>query len=680
MRTPSKSFRVSDLVSAGINAHQALIGVAMAVLLVLAMLLPLPSVLLDLLLALSIGAAAGVLLVALVTSDPLRLTSMPPVLVLTGLMRIVLCVSASRLILMGGGEGTLVATLGVAAGGADPIVAVGLLVVLGVVHIVMVTGGVGRMAEVAARFALDAVPGKQMGLDTAVAAGHLSADGARQQMLRLEAEASFYGAMDGAGRLLRGEAIAALVIVAITGVVGIAQAIGAGMEAGEALSRYAMLITGQGLLTLLPAIVMGAGAALMVSRSASSAPLIKEVGTQMLSGPLPLTAAAVVLVGLGLFPGVAKLPTLGAGALLALAAFAILRFQSDRSSGPAHREDGSQVSTPELILELGMGLVELAEDSEDLMEMLLAARRTLSMELGLTIPAIEVRDSLELGATEFAIVHRAARLERGVVRSSGILAIPPNAGVIPDQGSPGELSDGRRGVWVSAPEAAELAEMGFTLMSPLEALKEELVHALRKHAAAILDLERASKLLGTLRRQHPTLVATAEQAGVTKSLFRRVCRQLLRQGIPLKDPASVLEGIVEALPETEDAEQIALRVRPSLAGVLSRRLAAGGRIRAVTMAHDLHEELADAALREDGRTVAAMMPTREAAWTHLLRSIGIEHGWGKPLAVIAEPRSLLVLQALCRRAGPHLMAVRATDLASDMELDYAAKIEASQLA
>lgn len=669
---------IRDVMAAGFEARRVLLGVAVAALLVLALMAPVPPLLLDLLLALSLGAAAGVLLVALATSDPLQLTSMPPVLVLTGLLRIVLCLCVSRLILMGGGDGTLVATLGVVAGGADAIVAVGLLVVLAVVHIVMVTGGVGRMAEVAARFALDALPGKQMGLDTAVGAGNLSSDEARHEVRRLEAEAGFYGAMDGAARLLRGEAVAAIVIVAITAVVGAARAIGAGMDVTEAASRYAMLATGQGLLTLLPALVMGAGAALMVSRSAGRSPLVQEIGEQMLAGPWPLIAAAVVLIGLGLFPGVAKLPTLGGGALLALAALWIHRTRSGVAH-PTHPPDDEGRAPPELTVELGMGLVELAEEPEGIMQTLPAMRRSLSAELGFPIPPMTVRDALELGATEFRLIYRDAQLLSGTVRAGGLLAIAPHAGAIPDEGSPAELPDGRRGVWTSDEHARELAGMGFVLMTPGQALVEQLRIALRRQAAAILDLERATALLDDLRAGRPALASAAEQAGVTANLFRAVCRELLRQGVPLRDPVSVLETVIEVLPDSDDPEEIALQARPALAGVLSRGLASGDRIRAVTLARELHEELAEAAYREDGRTVAAMMPAREAAWVGLLEQVGAEHGWGEPLAVIAEPRSLLVLQSLCRRAGPWLIAVRPIDLAPEAELEYVANLEPSQL-
>lgn len=679
MRYLTGASRVGRVIASGVKARRMLAGVALAALLVLAVLAPIPPLMLDLLLALSLGAAAGILLVALTASDPLQLTSMPPMLVLTGLVRIVLCVSVSRMILMGGGDGTLVASLGVVAGGADVIASVALLVVLAVVHLVMVTGGVGRMAEVAARFALDAIPGKQMGLDTAVGAGQLSAEAAGSELRRLEAEAGFYGAMDGAARLLRGEAVATIAIVAITAVAGASRAVSGGMGPGEVASHYAMMATGQGLVSLLPALVMAAGAALMVSRSAGRSPLVEEVGEQMLGGPWPLIAAAIVLIGLGLFPGVAKLPTLAGGGLLLLAAMLLLRNDAYRLCAGDAR-DGEARPSSELTIELGMGLLVLAEQpTGGLMKLLPPMRSALSRELGFEVPPATVTDSLDLGATEFAVTYRVGRISAGSVRPGRVLAVAPHAGAYPDEGSPGQLADGRTGVWTLPERASALADAGFALMTPEQALVDHLRTALRRHGHRLLDLERAAALMEQTRRNRPALASAAEKAGVTQNLFRAVCRELLRQGVPLRDPVSVLESILEALPETTDAEQLALRARPALAGMLSRHLMTDDRIRAVTLARELHEELADAGFREDGRTVAAMMPARQEAWLELLEQIGIEHGWGRPVAMIAEQRSLLVLQSLCGKVPPWLLAVRASELAPDAEMHYVAAIEAAQL-
>lgn len=680
LRLPEGARRVvRSLAVAGVGAGPQLTAAAVAAAVVLALALPAPPLLVDLVLALSLGAAAGILVVVLATPDPLSLTSMPPLLVLSSLARIVLCLSVSRMILVGGEAGTVVPTIGAASSGGDVVAGIGVLIVIAVVQVVMVTSGVGRMAEVAARFALDALPGKQMGLDTAVSCGQLGAREAQGEVRRLEREANFYGAMDGAGRLLRGEAVATIVIVALTALGGAGRA---ATEGGllEALREHAVLATGQGLVTLLPALVMAASAALMVSRSAGSLPLVQEVRSQLLLSPWPLVAAAVALTGLGLFPGVAKLPTLVGAAILAGGGWWV---SGRRATGSrAAKLDAGTRSRPadELAVEVGMGLLEIVNGPGGLMAMLPALRAGLSRDLGFDLPPIAVRDSLDLGATEYVLVFRAGVLVRGRVRPGRTLAVAPHAGATPDIGAAAELPDGRTGVWVAPEQAEELAALGFVLMTAAEALVAHLRSAIRQHAPELYDLERAAALLADLRQGHSALLEAAGAAGVDAGLLRRVCGELLWGGIPLRDPISLLEAVVEAVPETRDPEQLALRARPRLAGMLTELLTVDGRIRAVTLAPALQDELADAAWREEGRTVAALPPARAAAWVTLLEQLAAEHGWGRPLAVIAEPRSVLAMQSLCRRVGGEVTALRAGDLTAEAPVEQVARIEPEQLA
>lgn len=657
-----------------------LAGVIIAVVALTVLIMPLPSFAIDLLLAVSMGAAAGVLLMALVAPDPAQLTAMPPMLVLAGLGRIVLCLCVTRRVLATGAGGALVATVGGAAAAGDPIAGPGILIILIIVQLLMVTGGLSRMAEVAARFALDALPGKQMGLDTAVSSGHLSARDARTEATRLEQEANFYGAMDGAGRLLRGEAVAAAVIVALTAFVGAARSVGAGQPLAQVARDYALLATGHGLVTILPALVMAAAAAVMVSRSAHGSPLVEQVSAQALVNPWPLLAGAAALIGLGLVPGVVKVPTLGAGAMLAVGAWRLYR-SSRHGQGQSSSPKSVSALHPvgELVIELGMGLLDLVEDPDGLMKLLPALRQRCSQEIGFDIPPVLVRDSLELGATEYAFVFRSGTLTRGTVRPGRVLAIPPVAGAMPDMGAPAEFADGRAGVWVGPAEAGELAAAGYELMTAEEALAEHMRIALCRHADEILDLERAAAILNQLWREHPALREQAEAAGLGVPLFRHVCGELLRSGIPVRDPLSIVEGIIDALPATTDPEQIALMVRPRLAGMLTDYLTTNGRIRAIILAPKLEDELAEAAQRENGHTVAALMPARADAWVHLLDEVGREHGWGRPIAVICEQRSLLPLQFLCRQARACLIAIRAIDLTPTANIEYVARIEPEQL-
>lgn len=654
-----------------------LAGAIVAVTGVIVLAVPVPPIATDLLLALSLGGSVGVLLVALAGREPARLSSMPPLLVLGSIGRIVLCLAISRLIIGGGGSGGLVAALGGAAAGGDPIAGLALLVVLAVVQTVMVTAGVSRMSEVAARFALDALPGKQMGLDTALSGGHLEAEEARREVDRLEREANFYGAMDGAGRLLRGEAVAAIVIIALTAAAGIGRSVADGIDLVEALRAHAQLATGQGLLTLLPALVSATAAALMVSRSASASPLIEELAGQLLVSPWPLAGGAVALLSLGLFPGVSKLPMILGAALLGAGAWWVA--QGRAGDSPPVSPAAAQAPSGDLVLELGMGLLELTDGPGGLMFLLPRVRSELSERLGFQVPPVVVRDSLDLRATEYALVFRGGTLVRGTVRPGRVFAVSQSAGAMPDIGRPADLPDGRTGVWVTETEAGELAATGYAILTPQRVLAEAISVELRRHAEAIFDLERADELLRAVRESHPTLMREAESRGLNVTLFRRTCAELLWASIPLSDPVGVVAAICEALPDESDPEALALTARPRLAAVISDHLAADGTIIAVALAPVLEQELAEAVTREGSRTVAALPPARSASWVDLLDQVGREYGWGRPLAVVVEARCLLPLQSLCRQARAELVALQPTDLTPGVQIEYVARLEPDHL-
>lgn len=650
----------------------------------LALLLPVPVLIVDMLLALSLGAGAGVLLIALISDEPEKMASLPPVLVLASLARIVLCLCLSRLILVTGQGGGLSPALGELVSGADAAAGVGVLIVLAVVQLVMVSAGVGRTAEVAARFALDALPGKQMGLDTALSAGQVSSSEAQSEVRRLEQEANLYGAMDGASRFLRGEAVATVVIVALTGVGAALRALGGGADP-EVVRHYAVLATGQGLVTILPALLMGAAAAVLISRAASGSTLLADVEAQALLSAWPLTVGALVLLTLGVVPGVPKVPTLVGGTALLLAAWwlarapAAARDAEGEAFAPRDARDAQPAAGTELVIELGMGLLELLTGRQNLRGLLTRLRDEMSAALGFSLPPFAVRDALELKATEYAFAYRAATLGQGRVRPQRLLAVAQSAGATPDVGTPAELADGRRGVWVPAEEAEALGEQGYALLSPAEAIVEHLRVVVRRRAGNMFDLQRAAELLRQIEMTHPEATRAAEAAGLTAGLVSQVGRLLLEASIPLRDSLAVVEGIVEGLPQETDPEKLALNLRPRLAGMITDYLSREGRIRAVELDPELEEELAEAAYRRADGTVAALPPERAAAWVLALDQLGKEYGWGEPLAIICEARSLQPLASLCVQAQSHLIALQPAELTDAAEIEFVTRLGPHQI-
>ncbi len=660
-----------------IGSPQAM-AAAIAAAALLAMVLPLPALIVDMLLALSMGLAVGVLLVALAAPDPARLTAFPPVLVLAGLGRIVLCLCVSRLIMGTGHAGALALTLSRTLSGEDAIAGVGLVVVLAVVQLVMITAGVGRMAEVAARFALDAMPGRQMSLDSAVGRGQLSAIDAREQNRAIEEEAGFYGAMDGAGRLLRGEAVAATAIILVTALVAGARGASQASGIAEAATWYATLAAGHGLVILLPGLLTGAAAAVVVARSASGSGLLEQAGGQMLTGVWPLTAGAIALLALGLVPGVAKVPTLIAAVALGSGAW-WRGAHGEAWFRPRAQAGGMRPRDDALNIEVGMGLLDLVEGAGGLAERLGRRRDEMSDQLGFHLPPVTVRDSIDLRATEYAISFRSRTMARGVVRPHRLMAVSPSAGVTPDVGRPGQLADGRQGVWVAEDDATSLAGLHYALLTPVEVILNHFAVAVRAESAELFDLEAATWVLEELSSAHPEVMREARGAGITASLLRQTGGKLLAAGLPLLQPLSIVEALVEAAPETTDPETLAVRCRPSLAGMITDYLAPQGRLHALELAPALQDELADSAHRTEHGTAAALPPERAQAWTETLGQVASEHGWGRPLVVMCEPRALLPLQDLCARTPWQLIAATPLDLTPTVTVEFVARLAPEML-
>lgn len=655
---------------------QQTLAVALAVAALVVVALPLPALVVDLLLALSIGAAVGTLVVALMSPAPARLASLPATMVLGALARIALCLCVSRLILATGEGGALTSTLGSVLSGGDAIAGLGLLVALAVIQLVMITAGVGRMSEVAARFALDAMPGRQMALDTAVGRGQVSADEARETATVIEQEASFYGAMDGAGRLLRGEAVATVAIVALTAITaGIRSASDAG-DIGATASHFALLAVGQGLVIILPALVSSAAAAIVVTRSASRSGLLAQTRDEMLVNAWPLVAGAVALLAVGLAPGVAKIPVLLAAGALGVAAWRLRA----RADAPSESDRRSATSPSKLLIQTGMGLLDILEGPEGLASQVVEARHELNATLGFPMPPTTVSDSIDLRATEFIISFRGATIAQGIVRPQRVMALPPSAGAVPDVGRPGELADGRTGVWVTNDQARSLASVDYELLTPVEVIAADMKVAVRRRAAELFDLETAARLLDEIERGHPTVVRTAREAGLTAALLRQVGGRLLECRLSMRDPLAVVEALAEGLAETSNPETLAFACRPRLAGMISSEIAPRGRVRALELAPELQQELVDCVHRSETGTVAALPPERLAVWVNTLDNLGREYAWGEALIVICEPRGLPALAHLCARTSSELIALTSSDLTPTVTVEFIARLTPDLLA
>jgi len=389
---------------------------------------PLPAWVVDVLLAANLAGATGLLLMAILTPRPVELSTLPSMVVLSSLARVLLTLAVARLVVTSGHAGYLAVTLAGVAGLNNPVASLGCLLTLAVVQFVVVTAGVTRLAEVAARFALDALPGKQLIMESA---GRGKAEASASTATDLEREANFYGAMDGAARFLRGETIAVVAIVALTPLVRLAAV---GLQ-GEGWQGLALAVAGHGLIILIPALLVGAAAAIMVARASASSGLAEEVSQQLFGSPAVIFGVALACLVLALVPGVAKLPLLAVAVGLAIWGW----FLAVRSTEPKG-ETAAQLATTEAPssavapqLQLGWGLLDLLEDGErPLLDELARLREEMSAHLGFSLPGFVVADSEKLEIDQYQIVFRGSVLGSGYLRLSRKLATAPRAELLPD--------------------------------------------------------------------------------------------------------------------------------------------------------------------------------------------------------------------------------------------------------
>ncbi len=538
------------------------VGLAVGIIALLAVLVvPLPSALLDVGLALSVTASVLVLMVAVFLGRPLDFTSFPTLLLLTTLLRLSLNVATTRLILSRGNEGPaaaghVVQAFGGFLMGGDVVIGVILFAILLVVNFMVITKGSGRIAEVAARFSLDAMPGKQMAIDADLSAGLINETTARVRRRELEEESGFYGAMDGAAKFVRGDAIAGLLITVINIFGGLAIGlIRHGMPFGEAAATFTTLTVGDGLVSQIPALLVSTAAGIVVTKGGVEGPADAALVRQLAGSSKPLALAGAAAAALALMPGLPALPFLGLAALAGGGAW--LRHKTavaDKAADevvpgpPPEPPISDALRIDALRLELGYGLLAMAGgDAPRLTEQIKGLRRAIAAEMGFVLPPVRIQDNLQLPADSYAIRVKEIEAARGDLRPSKLLAMDPS-GTIPDM--PGERTVepafGLPALWITEDQRESAMLQNLTVVDPASVLTTHLTEVVRDSMAELLSYAETMKLLEDLPREQQKLVADLIPSQISASAVQRVLQALLTERISLRDLPTILEGIQEA--------------------------------------------------------------------------------------------------------------------------------------
>ncbi len=673
----SKIFKYSDV----------FVAVAVIAMIVM-MVVPLPTALLDLLLSFNLTFSLVVVLVTMYTAEPLQFSIFPSLLLVTTLFRLSLNVTSARLVLLNGYAGEVIRTFGSFVVGGNPVVGFIVFLILVVIQFIVITKGAERVAEVAARFTLDAMPGKQMSIDADLNAGTITDKEARARRLAIEREADFYGAMDGASKFVRGDAIAGILIIVIDiiggFVIGMVQR---GMSVTEALSTYTLLTVGEGLITQIPALLVSTATGMIVTRAASEGAMGQDLVAQLLAQPRVLQIAGGFLGLLGLVPGLPKLPffalavlTFGLGSYMQRA----LKVDAAEAEEKARAEAVESEKRPENVLsllqidpleiELGYGLIPLADRTQngDLAERVAAIRRQMALELGLVVPPIRIMDNMQLRPNTYLIKLRGVQISQGELILGRSLAMNP--GVVEEdlEGiQTHEPAFGLPALWITDEQRERAEALGYTVVDPGSVLATHLTEVVRGHAPDLLGRQEVQTLIEAVKQHHPAVVEELIPNLMTLGEVQKVLQNLLREGVSVRDLVSIAESLADHARQTKDPDILTEYARQALYRTITRQYGLDkGPTNVVTVDPELEQVILRSVQRTDQGSYLALDPEVTQRVHASLRDL-IEKltALGRQAIVLCSPIVRLYFRRLTEKALPRLVVLSYNELDSGVEVE-----------
>ncbi len=665
-------------------AHSNIIMAFGLVAVLATLIIPLPTTVLDLLLACSISLAIAVLIVTLSSTEPLELSTFPSLLLFTTLFRLSLNVASTRLILLQGDAGKIIQTFGGFVAGGSFVVGMVIFLILVIIQFIVITKGAERISEVSARFTLDAMPGKQMAIDADLNAGVITESQANERRAKIVKESEFYGAMDGASKFIRGDAKAGLVITAVNIVGGIAMGYSHGMGITDAIKTYSILSIGDGLVSQIPSLVISVSSGFLVTKISSSHSVGEDISRQFLKAGQPLLAAACIIGAMAFVPGMPKVQFLLLGGAVALVGRTAFRAEKKPLSAPETPAKKTEKEPVEELLDMdrisvhvGVRLITLVDPrkSNTIFERIGALRRQFAQHLGIVIPLVRLRDDLNLEPNAYEIRLSEIPVAKGRLEPEMFLAMDPGGVREKVEGiKTTEPVYGLPAIWVSAgkKETAELN--GYTVIDPESVFITHLSETLKRHADELLTREDVQLLVDRLRKNQPSLVGeiVGADGDVSIALLQRVLKNLLKGGIPVRELTAILESLAENASKTKNANTLTEVVRKSLSRTITEQYRnAAGKIVAITFDPSFEHQLTGSLSQEGGELTlnlpadVAMELNRKMAdaW----RS-GMDQGSEK-LVLLCDARLRAPLARMLARTLPMLPVVAYDEIVLGTEVE-----------
>jgi flagellar biosynthesis protein FlhA len=653
---------------------------------VLMLVVPLPSEVLDLLLGLNITAALLILLVSMQIKRSLDFSVFPSLILIATLFRLALNVSSTRLVLTDGFAGKVIDAFGHFVVGGSLVVGLVIFVILTIIQFVVITNGAGRVAEVGARFTLDAMPGKQMAIDADLNAGLINEKQARKRRTEVTAEADFYGSMDGASKFVKGDAIAAIIITLINLIGGFAIGImQRGLSPADAVSQYSLLSVGDGLVSQIPALLISTATGIIVTRSASEADMGSDLLSQLGRFKQPLRIAGGAAIALCLIPGLPKLPFLviGTGFLIMAARMSETPVVDEEADAAAAAlENEPKPDSPEAIaekmrvdpleLEVAFDLVELVDPSRggDLLDRVKALRRKVAMETGLVIPLVRTRDNLDLPGSQYVIWLNGVPAAKGISPAGTVLAIGDNLDGLPGKPTR-EPVFGLAAKWVPV-ELQRQAEMaGATVVDRSSVITTHLAEVVRQNAADLLGREDVRLLVEMVRRTHPIVVEELTPTQLTLGEVQRVLHALLEEGVSIRDLVRIFEALSVRAKSSTDLDALVEAARAALGPAISHPyVTPDERLHVFTLDPGFEQRLLEAVRPTDAGVVLALDAGAIDALVHGCSGLLEEaERSGLSPVLVCSPQVRAALARLMRQVLPRLPVISYAEVSRTAQIE-----------
>lgn len=660
----------------------------------LVMVVPLPTIVLDLLLSLSITVSIIILLMSLFVSKPLDFSVFPSVLLIVTLLRLSLNVASTRLILLHGNEGTgaagqVIKAFGTFVVGGNYVVGLIVFSVLVLINFIVITKGATRIAEVAARFTLDAMPGKQMSIDADLNAGLISDSDARRRRSEIEMEANFYGAMDGASKFVRGDAVAGVIIVLVNIIGGlIIGALQQGMPLVDAARTYTLLSVGDGLVTQVPALIVSTAAGMLVTRTATTVELGMEIRRQLFTQPKAIALSSIMLFTFALIPGMPKLSFIAVAGVMAFFSYRLFQVKEKTAEVPEEIPVPATETSAELIvpldplgLEVGYGLISLVDTSQggELLNRIKSLRKQIANELGFVMPAIHIRDNLQLKPNEYSFLMKGIEIARGeLVPDHSLVIVPDEAGVKVAGIATREPAFGLPAVWIPDRDVENAQAKGLVVVDTATVMTTHITEIIKSHADELLGRQEVQAIIDSFAASYPAVIEDLVPKVIPIGTLQKVLQRLLKERVSIRDMLIIMETLADHLSVTKNVDILTSYVRQALSRTITRQYRdQDNTIHVVMVSPDAEDVISRSVQHTEYESFISPDPAFVRRFIESSnRALSNFQSIGLPPIVLCSANTRIHIRKVMQRFFPNIIVLAHNEITTDTNITSLGMVEA----